>query len=96
MPHVSSLRPDWPQHMAEGQRLSLVILSSLEASKNHKCYQKQIHPHMIYTSARDTIAKVYCKVTGGHYITMLPADRLISTSHDTIVLQFLWWKMLWN
>jgi len=28
--------------------------------------------------------------TGGHYITMLPADWLISTSHDTFALQFLW------
>jgi len=34
--------------------------------------------------------------TGGHYITMLPADWLISTLHDTFALQFLWWKMLWN
>jgi len=27
---------------------------------------------------------------------MLPADWIISTSHDTFALQFLWWKMLWN
>jgi len=25
-----------------------------------------------------------------HYIAMLPADWLISTSHDTFALQFLW------
>jgi len=33
--------------------------------------------------------------TGGHYITMLPADWLISTPQH-FALQFLWWKMLLN
>jgi len=36
------------------------------------------------------------QATGGHYITMLPADWLISTSHDSFALPFLWQKMLWN
>jgi len=34
--------------------------------------------------------------TVGHYITMLPADCSIPTSHDPFALQFLWWKVLWN
>ena len=37
-----------------------------------------------------------CMGTGGHYITMFPADWSISTSHDHFALQFLRWKMLWN
>jgi len=30
--------------------------------------------------------------TGGHYITMLPADRSTCTSHNVLALQFLWCK----
>jgi len=36
------------------------------------------------------------KACGGHYVTILPADLSIFTSHYTFALQFLWWKMLWN
>ena len=28
--------------------------------------------------------------TRGHYVTMLPADWSMSTSHDLFALQFLW------
>jgi len=31
--------------------------------------------------------------TGGHYITMLPGDWSIHTSHDLSALHFLWWKL---
>ena len=34
--------------------------------------------------------------TGGHYITMLPADWSISTSHDPLPSSYHSEKMLWN
>ena len=34
--------------------------------------------------------------TGWHYITMLPADRSISTSHDLLPSSCHSEKMLWN
>ena len=34
--------------------------------------------------------------TGGHYITMLPADWSISTSHDPLPSSCHSKKMLWN
>ena len=34
--------------------------------------------------------------TGGHYITMLPADWSISTSHDPLPSSCHSEKMLWN
>ena len=43
----------------------------------------------------DSIASFHY-ATGGHYITMLPADWSISTSHDPFALQFLRGKTLCN
>jgi len=34
--------------------------------------------------------------TGGHYVTMLPADWSVSTSHDPLPFSCHSEKMLWN
>ena len=49
-----------------------------------------------YLALQMDFMALFAMGTGGHYITMLPADWLISTSHDPFALQLLWWKILWN
>jgi len=42
------------------------------------------------------IMALFTMGTGGHYITMLPADWSISTSHDPLPSSCHGEKMLWN
>ena len=56
----------------------------------------QYEPDWVYYVLLMDSMALFTMGTGGHYITMLPADWSISTSHDPLPSSCHSEKMLWN